>query len=378
MLDDLLERVALEQRLDDGQPMSRLAFAGRRSSTTQASPSSRQIASVPSFGSSTSRSPSRRRRTARTWRSIPAGTETGRRPSPPARRRSGGASSRVPRGGARPTRRRRADRLTMSPAPSMAATTSSRACGDDAAGDEDAARLEVSGQPRRQLDEDARRRGWPSPAGTAPPPRPASVRSLTSTRSASPFALGVGAGGFDRQRIGVVADDRLARRGGARRGPGSRSRSDVEDPVRHRFELLQQLEAARASSGAGPVPNAIPGSRITTTSSGAARTPRHDGTITIATDALRDVVRLPGIGPVRVVDRPHPERADRAQPEGLEVPERPLGRIHRRPPSGPSATCAVTTNGAVGSSRATSSSAGSRTSRVGWTAVPPQPGRGSR
>ena len=46
-----------------------------------------------------------------------------------------------------------------------------------------------------------------------------------------------------------------------------------------------------------------------------------------ATDALRDVVRLPRLGPVLVGDRADPKLPDPAQPEGLEMPQRALGGL---------------------------------------------------
>ena len=117
------------------------------------------------------------------------------------------------------------------------------------------------------------------------------------------------------------------RRAGPPRWPGSRSRSRRRGRARRRARRDRRAasSAARHSRVVGwrPVPNAIPGSSARTTSSGCAPVPapgRPDDDP--PPDAQDREVRLPGLGPVGLVDDARPELADRPQPERLEVAER--------------------------------------------------------
>ncbi len=112
-----------------------------------------------------------------------------------------------------------------------------------------------------------------------------------------------------------------------RRSPGSRSRS--RHPGRgSRPGIPRSARSSRAARhrrvvGWSPVPKAIPGSRASTTSPGRRRCRRQVGRTTNRRPIRMDrEVRLPGLGPVRLVHQPRPELADRPQPEGLQVPER--------------------------------------------------------
>ena len=150
-------------------------------------------------------------------------------------------------------------------------------------------------------------------------------------------APGVGRGRLDGDRVGVHAE----RRRGAEleRGDGQdpRAAADVEDARvgRGRRGRPPPRAAARHSRVVGwsPVPNAIPGSSARTTSSGRASvaSPGRPDDEPPA-DAHDREVRLPGVGPVGLVDEPRPQLADRPQPERLEMAER---RRRPRPPRGP-------------------------------------------
>ncbi len=141
-------------------------------------------------------------------------------------------------------------------------------------------------------------------------------------------ALGVRARRIHGKGIDVDRDDVLGAepQRGHRQDP--RPAADVEPALRHRLQLLEQLEAAARR---GMQPGAERHARI-----------EHDAHLVVArlddvprrhdedaTDALRDVVLPPGIGPVGVVDLAHSEPADRPKAECLQVPERPLRLVDK-------------------------------------------------
>ena len=139
-------------------------------------------------------------------------------------------------------------------------------------------------------------------------------------------ALGVGARGRHRLRIGVEADRRAGAESQCREGEDAGAAADVQDARRHRLELLQEIEAAPGRRvQAGPERHArIERDRDLVRSRNVVEPGRHDHD---AADALHADVLLPAFGPVRILDRADLQIAERAQAERLEVPERALCRL---------------------------------------------------
>ena len=142
---------------------------------------------------------------------------------------------------------------------------------------------------------------------------------------------GIRVRGLDRDRVRVDAERRRGAQAdrGDRQDARCRSRRRGRAHRRGRRGPPATSRPARHSRvvGCRPVPKAIPGSSASTTSSGAAlvappRRPDDDP----PPDPQHREVRLPGVGPVGLVDEPRPDLADRPQPERLEVAQR-LGRL---------------------------------------------------
>ena len=231
---------------------------------------------------------------------------------------------------------------TTSPAVSNAVADLRLAVAEDPRSEEHATRAQLVAKRGRQRDEDAgdevgqhdvegRLAGRQAPLPCAEPPSEA--RSARRWR-ASP-----------RWRSGrCPRRARSQRRAAGRRWPGCRSRSRRRGRARRARSpsSASVSTAARHSRVVGwrPVPNAIPGSRARTTSSGwppMAAPRRADDQP--PPDAHDREVGLPRLGPVRLVDDARAKLADGSQPERLKMPERRghlgHGAIRRRPDHGP-------------------------------------------
>ncbi len=196
---------------------------------------------------------------------------------------------------------------------------------DDPARQQRATRRQVRGERLRQLDQDGRHQvGEDERIALVGASRQRALACLESIGEA--VALRVLARRRHRQWIGVDPD----RAAGAEPERGQRqdagAAADVEDAVRHRLDALQQLEAATGGRmQARPERHArIQGDGDLAGAHGLLGPGRHDHH---AADPLRDVVPLPGVDPVGVVDRADAQRADRPQAERLQMPQRTLGGL---------------------------------------------------
>ncbi len=154
--------------------------------------------------------------------------------------------------------------------------------------------------------------------------RQAAHASPKPSRQAVP--AGVGGRRLDCDRVGVHAHGRLRAQPqrGDRQDPGAAAEIQDAGPGQGSAigEVLEGREA-QSRRRMEPGPEGHPGVEGQHHVPRAAPMPppgRPDDQP--ATDPLDREVRLPGLGPVRLVHQPRPELADRPQPEGLQVPER--------------------------------------------------------
>ena len=202
---------------------------------------------------------------------------------------------------------------------------------EDPRRDEDAARPELVAQARRERhqqpgdeigkdDVEGRFAGRQAPLADA-------------QSSGEPVAPGVGRGRLDGDRVGVDAE--RGRGAQLERGDGQdpRAAADVEDAgVRHAAPIGHRLERGEAQPGRRMEPGPERHPRIEReddivggASMAAPRRPDDQS----PADAHDREVRLPGVGPVGLLDDPRPELPDRAEPERLEMAER-LGDLGHR------------------------------------------------
>ena len=180
-----------------------------------------------------------------------------------------------------------------------------------------------------------------SPVGRLP--------SRTRSRRASRVAPGVGRGRLDGDRVGVDAE--RGRGAQLERGDGQdpRAAADVEDArVRHAAPIGHRLERGEAQPGRRMEPGPERHPRIEREDDIVGRAsmaaPRRPDDQSPA-DAHDREVRLPGVGPVGLLDDPRPELPDRPQSERLQMAER-LGDLgHRAIGRGPVARRQVGAHG---------------------------------